>query len=243
MEARIKALTRERTRVFCLCIGYFLLILAAGSLVFWKDASYAQILVVACVAIYLVLVRPMLSRYKGRLRRELLEIHLGKHLKNMTYDPKGGCSREDLEKTQLVPLPLDSFLSRELVKGRSGGFSVTMADVTFPIRVGSQNQMLSGCAIRVEAGQNQFRPLRVEAGEVLGGFPTEKEEVLLETIGSLIPGSLYVNAQETRLDVILRGRFLGWRINPLMEVTAGTLAYDPMPELKPVLDLARSLCK
>ncbi len=242
MEARIQRLAGQRIRVFALCIGYFLLILAAGSLVFWKAASYGNLLVFVCVAVYLFLVRPALNRYKSSLRRELLEIHVGKHLKNMVYDPKAGFLREDLERSELVPLPLESFLSRERITGKNGGFSVTLADVTFPVRMGGLNQMFSGCAIRVEASQNQFHTLRVEAGTVLSGSPTEKEEALLERIGSFIPGSLYVNTRGARMDVILRGRFLGWRINPLMEVTAGTLSNDPIPELKQVLELARSLC-
>jgi len=43
--------------------------------------------------------------------------------------------------------------------------------------------------------------------------------------------------------VILRGRFLGFKINPLMDVTENTLSKDPLPELGQILKLARQLCR
>lgn len=243
MDAYLQKLRKERIKVFCCGIAYFVLLLAAGTLVFLKDASYANVLVAVCVGIYLLAVRPILSRYKKHLRRAMLEINLGKQLEPLTYEPKEGLSARELEDTGLTPVPLSSHLSREKIQGKAGGYRVTLADVTFPFHNGSLNEMFNGCAICLESDFGTFPPLRMEAGTLVEGELGQKEQELTEEIGSLIPGSLYLNTQGNRLYVILRGRFLGFKINALMDVTENTLSKDPLPELGAVLKLARRICK
>ena len=41
------------------------------------------------------------------------------------------------------------------------------------------------------------------------------------------------------LPLLLRGRFLGFRINPLMRINEATLGVNPFPELAQALRLAR----
>ena len=38
------------------------------------------------------------------------------------------------------------------------------------------------------------------------------------------------------MEILVRGRFLGFRINPLMQLTESTLNASPLPELKPLLN-------
>ena len=62
---------------------------------------------------------------------------------------------------------------------------------------------------------------------------------LLEEIGSLIPGSLYLKMEGDSVNVLLRGRFLGFSINPLAAVTQSLLETDPLPEMGELIQLAR----
>lgn len=243
MNDLLQKLRKERILVFCCGIAYFLVLLAAGIFVFLKNAAYANMLVAGCLGIYLLAVRPVLSRYQRLLRRAMLEINLGKHLNQLTYEPKQGLSQKELEATGLTPVPLKSHLSREKIRGKAGIFRVSAADVTFPFHNGNLNEMFNGCAVCLETDFGVFPPLRMEAGIWESGEPDSETQTLAEEIGSLIPGSLYLNTQDNRMYVILRGRFLGFKINPLMDVTENTLAKDPLPELGQILKLARQLCR
>lgn len=243
MEARIEALKKRRVRALIVCIVYFLVLLAVGGLIFLKDASYGPQMAAFCVALYLLLVRPVLKRYTQQLRKGVLETTIGAELREMTYDAKEGLSLRELEQTGLTPVPLPSHLSRELVTGRSGGFRVKLADVTFPILSRGKNEMFSGCGVLLEHDDRTFATVRVEAGSLVSGDVDGEVGKLLVELDSFIPGCLYINAEENRLSVILRGRFLGYRINPLMDVSERTLSADPLPELKKILELARMLGK
>lgn len=243
MKDWLQKLRKERILVFGCGIAYFLVLLAAGTLVFLKDVAYDNALVAGCLGIYLLAVRPVLSHYQRLLRRAMLEIHLGKYLNQLIYEPKQGFSQKELEETGLTPVPLKSYLSREKFRGKAGIFRVSAADVTFPFHNGNLNEMFNGCAVCLETDFGEFPPLRMEAGVWKAGEPDSRTQALAEEIGSLVPGSLYLNTQGNRMSVILRGRFLGYRINPLMDVSERTLSADPLPELKKILALARNLEK
>ena len=45
------------------------------------------------------------------------------------------------------------------------------------------------------------------------------------------------------MEILVRGRFLGFRINPLMQLTESTLNASPLPELKPLLELLRRMAR
>ena len=243
MNDWLQKLRKERILVFCCGIAYFLVLLAAGIFVFLKNAAYANMLVAGCLGIYLLAVRPVLSRYQRLLRRAMLEINLGKYLNQLIYEPKQGFSQKELEETGLTPVPLKSHLSREKIRGKAGIFRVSAADVTFPFHNGNLNEMFNGCAVCLGTDFGEFPPLRMEAGVWKAGEPDPRTQALAEEIGSLIPGSLYLKTQDNRMYVILRGRFLGFKINPLMDVTENTLSKDPLPELGQILKLARQLCQ
>ena len=243
MNDWLQKLRKERILVFCCGIAYFLVLLAAGTLVFLKDAAYANGLVAGCLGIYLLVVRPVLSRYQRLLRRAMLEIHLGKLLNHFSYAPKQGFSSKELEETGLTPVPLKSHLSREKIQGKAGIFRVCAADITFPFHNGNLNEMFNGCAVCLETDFGKFPPLRIEAGNLVEGKLGEQAQRLTEEIGSLIPGSLYLKTQDNRIYVVLRGRFLGFKINPLMDVTENTLSKNPFPELDQMLKLARLICQ
>ena len=69
-------------------------------------------------------------------------------------------------------------------------------------------------------------------------LPKQQME-LVEKLGELIPGSLYLKAGGETLTLLLRGRFLGFRVNPLMQISEQTLGANPFPELGQVIQLAR----
>lgn len=62
---------------------------------------------------------------------------------------------------------------------------------------------------------------------------------LVESLGELIPGSLYLKAGGETLTLLLRGRFLGFRVNPLVQISEQTLGANPFPELRQAMQLAR----
>lgn len=243
MNSHLDRLRRQRTKVFSLCIGYFLLLLAVGSWIFLKDSQYGMHLAAICLIAYLLVVRPVLNGYRQQLRQIMLETGIGKRLHGMTYKPEEGLPLETLEQSELFPVPIGSYLSRERIQGKAGNFQVTLADVTFPIRIGNRNEMFSGCAVVLHDPEHSFQPLRVEASQLISGNPDEIQQSLLKELCSWIPGNLYWNTNEQGIFVLLRGRFLGFKINALMDVTENTLSTDPLLELQQILELSRTLCQ
>lgn len=242
MDTSLEKLRRQRVPVFLLCIGYFLLLLATGTLFFLKNADYGIYLVALCLVLYLLVVRPRLSRYRQQLRRAMLEGSLGKTLSDMTYAPDKGISAETLAQSGLFPMTA-SYLSKERIQGTCADFQVMLADVTFPIRNGNRNEMFSGCAVVLKAPEHSFRPLRVEASQVVSGTPDGEQQALLEELSHWIPGNLYLNACEDGMFVLLRGRFLGFKVNALMDVTEKTLSVEPLPEWQQIQKLGQTLCQ
>lgn len=61
----------------------------------------------------------------------------------------------------------------------------------------------------------------------------------MEALGELIPGSLYLRCGGEGLTVLLRGRFLGAPINPLLSADRRLLETNPLPELDQAVRLVR----
>ena len=66
-----------------------------------------------------------------------------------------------------------------------------------------------------------------------------KQRALLEEISGFIPGNFYLKTEGETAEVLLRGRFLGFRINPLLPVSEQILRTSPLPELELLLRLVR----
>lgn len=241
MNAKLEALRRKRLTVFLASLLYFAALLAVGVLVFLRGVSGtpALALAAACVAAYLLAVRPLVSRYKGELRGAMLANTVGGRLTGYRHEPKSGLSREELEETGLVPVPLSALHSREHIRGMAGMVETELADVAFPVRENGRNAMFNGCCLRLRRPGARFAPLRVEAGSLEKLQASPQQRALLERLGEAIPGSLYLHMEGERLDILLRGRFLGFPVNPLMAVNERTLAADPLPELEAAVRLAQ----
>ena len=130
-------------------------------------------------------------------------------------------------------------MSREHITGNCGTMAVEMADVTFPIIEDGRNAMFSGAFVQLAWPGADFAPTTVKAGETGSlGLPKQQME-LVESLGELIPGSLYLKAGGETLTLLLRGRFLGFRVNPLVQISEQTLGANPFPELRQAMQLAR----
>ena len=130
-------------------------------------------------------------------------------------------------------------MSREHVTGRCGTMSVELADVTFPIIEDGHNAMINGSFVQLVWPGANFAPVTVKAGEWKDLTLPKQQMELVAKLGELIPGSLYLKAGGETLTLLLRGRFLGFRINPLMQISEQTLGANPFPELGQVIQLAR----
>lgn len=99
--------------------------------------------------------------------------------------------------------------------------------------------MFNGACIHLRWPGAAFPAVTVRQGELEGLPPSQREP--LEELGALIPGSLYLQAAGDTLTVLLRGRFLGFPLNPLMPLTEKTLAVNPFPDLEKTLAFARAM--
>ena len=161
-----------------------------------------------------------------------------KHLDESLYTPKGGIKPGYITDAGFVNVITEQgFLSRELIEGESGDIQVEIADVTFPIRENGLNKMFSGCMMHLTVPGANMELLDVKAGDVSHIAPG-RERNLVTKLGEFIPGSLYLHREGEKLDILLRGRFVGFQINPLGEVHESTLTSDPLPELGTALKLA-----
>lgn len=241
MAGTLKTLRRKRTGVFVLNLLYFLALLGLGFLLFLRgQTGAAYVLVAVCVVLYLLAVRPVTKRYVAQVREAIFANTLGRLLEDYQYSPKSGVTAQQVQASGLVPTTSPkSFFSREHVTGRQGAVQVEIADVTFPIREGGLNAMFSGCYIRLDRPGADLPGLTVERRVRDDLDIPAKQRALLEQIGGFIPGNFYLKAEGETAEVLLRGRFLGFRINPLLPVGEQTLNTSPLPELELLLDLFR----
>lgn len=242
MKEALQALKRRRVRMMLVNLAYFLVLLALGVLIFLKNAGggVGLVLVAACLAGYLLLVRPMSRRYTAAVRDAVIRHTVCGELSGCDHRPESGVSPERVRACGLISASSQrTFMSREHVTGMCGTMQVELADVTFPIVEDGRNAMFNGAFVELRWPGADFSPVTVRAGE-LDGLKLPKQQLeLVEKLGELIPGSLYLQAGGETLTLLLRGRFLGFRVNPLMQINERTLGANPFPELGWALALAR----
>ena len=233
MTEAVQTLKRQRVRMILVNLAYFMVLLLLGVLLFLQNDAAGvtgYLLVAACLAGYLLLVRPMSKRYVNAVREAILRYAVCAELTDFNQQSKSGVTAEAVRACGLVPASADTFMSREHITGNCGTMAVEMADVTFPIIEDGRNAMFSGA---------DFAPVTVKAGET-GSLSLPKQQMeLVESLGELIPGSLYLKAGGETLTLLLRGRFLGFRVNPLVQISEQTLGANPFPELRQAMQLAR----
>lgn len=241
MTETLRTLKQKRVRMMLLNLAYFLALLSLGTLIFLKGmGGVAYLAVATCVTVYLLAVRPVSRRYTAAVRKAILQYGVCADLTDICYEPKGGVTAEQVHSSGLMPASTRrSFVSREHITGCSGTLSVELADVTYPIIENGLNTMFSGAFVQLNWPGAAFAPMTVEAG-ALDALKLPKAQLeLLREMGSMIPGNLYLRAKGDSLFVLLRGRFLGFRVNPLMAIQEKTLESNMFPELKQAVQLAR----
>ena len=245
MKEAAAALNRRRTLVLAANLGYFLALAALGFFLFFRSRSAAvYVTALAALAVYLLLIRPMTERYKAALRGEILRNGVCGGFTDVTYAPREGFKAADFLESGLVnTLSEKAFLSREKVTGRRGELRMEMADVTFPVRENGLNNICSGLYIRMSRPGAAFPAVTVRAGQT-DETPLEGRALaLLKEMASFVPGSLYLNTEGDTLHIFFRGRFIAFRINPMMQITESTLRVDPLPETDQALRLALMLAR
>lgn len=246
MTRAVETLKGRRVRMILVNLVYFLALLALGVLLFLTGAVEGWVgyaLVALCLAAYFLLVRPMREGYVRSVREEILRCGVGACLTDFRYQAKEGIPAERIRNSGLVSAGADTFLSRERLTGKSGAMAVEAADVTFPIVEEGRNAMFSGAFVEIHRPGANYRPVTVRAGALEGLNLPAGELALVKELGALIPGSLYLKAEGETLTLLLRGRFLGFPVNPLLPITEKTLESNPFPELEQAVALARRMEK
>lgn len=240
----MEALRRRRRGVILLNLGYFLVLLAVGAAVFLKGAGPAAAygLIALCIAAYLLGVRPATRRYTGAVREAVLEHAVCRGLEDFRHSHKEGIpSRAVRDSGLLADNSGKGFVSREHITGHSGGMELELADVAFPIVEEGRNSMFNGSCLCLRWPGADFPAVTVRRGELEGLRLPKAQLELLDELGSLIPGSLYLRGGGESLTVLLRGRFLGFPVNPLMPITEASLSANPFPEVERLMALARQM--
>lgn len=118
-----------------------------------------------------------------------------------------------------------------------------MADTTFPILENGRNAMSSGLYIRLSRDGASFPEFTVRSGQIDEVDLPAKALALLREMASFVPGNLYIVSRGDAMHVFFRGRFVGFQINPLMNLTEKTLQANPLPEADQSLHLALLLIR
>lgn len=237
----MESLRRRRKGIILLSLGYFLGLLAVGIAVFLKDAgpTAAYGLIAFCAAVYLLLIRPAVHRYTGAVREAVLEHVVCRNLEGFCYSHKEGISPQVVHNSGLLAdNSKKAFVSREHITGRRGGMELELADVAFPIVEENQNSMFNGACVCLRWPGPDFPAVEVRQGKLEGLRLPKSQMEQLEDLGALIPGSLYLRAEGNTMTVLLRGRFLGFPVNPLMPITETSMAANPFPEVERIIALA-----
>lgn len=239
----LSALRRQRAAVLSANLVYFLALLFLGVNLFLRDVGTALwYFALPALAAYFLLVRPMTKRYQCALRGAILKYGVCSGLSEMTYDPKKGFSAEEFLASGLVTtVSSKAFLSREKVTGRRGALSLEMADTTFPILENGRNAMSSGLYVRLSRDGASFPEFTVRAGQTGEAVLPANAAALLREMASFVPGNLYISSRGDTMHVFFRGRFIGFQINPLADLSEKTLQANPLPEADQSLRLALML--
>lgn len=243
MKEAVQTLKRQRVRMMLVNLAYFVILLVLGVLLFLKNAGggiVGYLLIAACLAGYLLLVRPMSRRYTAAVRDAVLRYTVCAELSGCDHRPGSGTTLEKVQASGLVPSSSrTAFMSREHITGHAGTMAVELADVTFPIVEDGRNAMFNGAFVQLVWPGADFAPVTVKAGGYDGLKLPKQQMELVEKLGELIPGSLYLKTEGETLTLLLRGRFLAFRVNPLMQISEQTLGANPFPELGQAIQLAR----
>lgn len=242
MDQVLKDLQKERVRLLLINLAYFVILLLVGGWIFLFQAGMAgYLLATACVVLYVLTIRPIGRGHIRRMRETILRYGLCGGLEDFLYQPHQGVGAQEVQACGLVPTTSPkSFYSRELVTGKKDGMEVTIADVTFPIQEKGRNAMFSGCFLSLTCSGAQMVPVTVKAGKLSNSILKGKSLALAKQMGELIPGSLYLHMEGEKAWALLRGRFVGYPINPLFQVTKNTLVTDPLPEVACFVELVQS---
>lgn len=242
VDSTLAALRRRRTTVLLLSLVYFVVLLALGVLFFLRGMGgvAAYVLAALCAAGYLLLVRPMRGRYTAAVREAVIRYTVCGGIEDLSYAPKGGIPTLYVRDVGLFEgIRPGAFMSREYVSGRSGPIRVEAADVTFPIVEEGRNAMFSGLLMDLTWPGASLPPAEIRGGDTGGVRLPGHQLAMVEALGELIPGSLYLRSSGERLTVLLRGRFLGIPINPLLPPDSRLLKTNPLPELDQAVRLVR----
>lgn len=214
-------------------LAYFVAMLITGTIIFFKGGTIVLwVLLAALVASYIFLVRPMLKKHVQEIRVATLETSLFCKLKEYSYEPKMGVSQQEVSESKLFNQDLTgSFLSRQLITGRLQDSSLKMADVTFPIRENGRNAFFNGVFIHLHRSGANAALLKVLAGEWDEQKVSDQQQQILKKLCSFIPGNCYMRIQGEDAYALLRGVFIDYQINPLVEVTKNTITTNPVPEV------------
>ncbi|NLU25338.1 MAG: hypothetical protein GXW99_11665 [Clostridiales bacterium] len=243
MDETLARLKKMRLTMMLVNLVYFLVLLSLGYLILIKgQGGVLYFLVAACLLVYLFGIRPLTACYKRAVREAILRDTVCQGLTNVTHEPKAGITAQAFTASGLMPGCTDkAFLSRERMTAQKGNYRAEMADVTFPIRENSLNAMFNGVYLCLRNENVNFPEFKVRAGETEASDLPAAAKKLLQEIADFIPGSLYLQTQGNAMHLLLRGRFIGFPINPLMNITEKTLQTNPLPELQQAVRLAQLL--
>ncbi len=233
----LEDLEKKRKNILLLNVIYAFVILVVGAAIFFLHLyNIAWALILACILLYLLVVWPAGRRYSKNARAVILREVVCKGMKDFCYDPKGGIDGEKVWETGLIrSTKPDTFLAREHITGKMGNIDAELADITFPVNENGHDAVFTGSFIGLTYPKADFPRLFVREGNLNNlGLPPSEYQILKE-IGEFIPGSLYVYMKGERLVILLRGRFLGYRITRTMPVTD----ENPYPEFLEAVEFGK----
>lgn len=243
MKAAFAQLRKKRLMVLLANLLYFLAVLVLGFLIFVKgQGGLLYGLVAAILITYLALVRPITARYKRFVREILLRENVCKGMKDFTYAPKEGFTAAEFQSSGLMPGDVGkAFLSREKVTARNDTLKLEMADVTFPVKVNGLNAMFNGMLLRITSEDAEFPPLRLdEENWETAMVPSEARKVLNQMKAR--EGQFILQVRAHTMYLLTRGCFIGFPVNPLLNITEKTMQTELLPEVRCGIHVAQALC-
>ena len=241
MNTTLQELKRGRLQILILNLAYFLAIIGIGYALFIKnaDSMWLYVLTVVFIVGYLVIVRPCTKRHVRDVRIAILKNTTFHDLRNVKYSPQEGVQLQQIINSRLInDEHPKSFISRQHIVGTMDGITVEVADVSFPIHEKGMNNFFSGLYMHLYQPRASCSPLDVREGKLnqLQEIQPQQKKILTD-LCSFIPGNCYLHMEGEQADLLLRGRFIDYRINPLLEIVEKTLTADPLPEVKQVIKL------
>lgn len=91
-----------------------------------------------------------------------------------------------------------------------------------------------------ETGISEDMTVYADPGKA-GALPGEEFFRKLRNLADYTPAELWLSVRENHMDVYLKDRFLALPVNVKASVTKESLLFDPLPELKRILDLSETL--